>query len=125
MSMDRYFTLVDGIWVGSDYDFNEPLFAQFWVEMYQGMDERYYFADFDSALDFYLEGWKERRFTFFKWIITEEGVRKLIPDGVAPLCYIGLYARGGLIHGCAWPCGSEPAANDKSELGNQSCRSID
>jgi hypothetical protein len=28
MRMNKYFTLVDGIWVSSDNDFNEPLFAQ-------------------------------------------------------------------------------------------------
>ncbi|HXY11193.1 MAG TPA: hypothetical protein VEI52_25395, partial [Terriglobales bacterium] len=49
-------------------------------------DERYYFADLASAIDFYLEGWKERQLQ--------------TPDGSGQgLDHSGLYSRGRLIHG--------------------------
>lgn len=95
--MDNFFKLVDGVWVGTHY---EPIcFPDFWVDINQVNNERYYFPDLTSALDFYLEGWEKRLITIFESTTTEEGVRKLRPDYVPPLSHKGLYAHGHLIHG--------------------------
>lgn len=87
MSIDRYYTQVDSNWVRI---FEQVSFSSFWVDICHGgpmaIDERYYFPDLASAIDFYLEGWKERQF---------EG-----PDGSCyGLDHSGLYSRGRLIHG--------------------------
>ena len=59
--------------------------TDFWVDICHGgnclIDERYYFADLASALDFYLKGWKERQY--------------LDDDGKdMGLDHSGLYSRG-------------------------------
>ena len=87
MSIDHYYTLVDEKWVRI---YEEVHFSDFWVDIcHDGgllVDERYYFQDLASALDFYREGWK---------------VRGYLDDGGQPcaLDYSGLYSRGRLIHG--------------------------
>jgi len=65
-------------------------FSTFWVDICHAapflIDERYYFPDLASAIDFYLEGWKERQFEN--------------SDGSGQeLDHSGLYSRGRLIHG--------------------------
>jgi hypothetical protein len=50
------------------------------------VDERYYFSDLTSALDFYLDGWRDRQF------VDDDG------KGIG-LDHSGLYSRGRLIHG--------------------------
>jgi hypothetical protein len=87
MSIDRYYTLVDGNWVRI---YEQVSFSTFWVDICHAspflIDERYYFPDLASAIDFYLEGWKERQFEN--------------PDGSGQeLDHSGLYSRGRLIHG--------------------------
>lgn len=59
--------------------------TDFWVDVCHGgnvmVDERYYFPDLASALDFYLEGWRERQY--------------LHDDGTdVGLDHSGLYSRG-------------------------------
>ena len=89
MSIDRYYTRVDGNWVRI---YEQVSFSEFWVDICHGgsysIDERYYFPDLASALDFYLEGWQERQYEN--------------PDGSGQglgLDHSGLYSRGRLIHG--------------------------
>jgi len=87
MSIDRYYTLVDGNWVRI---YEQVSFSTFWVDICHAspllIDERYYFPDLASAIDFYLDGWKERQFEN--------------PDGSGQeLDHSGLYSRGRLIHG--------------------------
>ena len=87
MSIDRYYTAVEGNWVRI---YEEVSFSNFWVDICHALpmliDERYYFPDLASAIDFYLEGWKERQFEN--------------PDGSGQgLDHSGLYSRGRLIHG--------------------------
>jgi len=56
MSIDRYYTLVDGNWVRI---YEQVSFSTFWVDICHAApslcDERYYFPDLASAIDFYLE----------------------------------------------------------------------
>jgi hypothetical protein len=102
MSIDRYYTKIDGQWTRADMrvidgkrgsvpsDEWQSLCTDSWVDICHGggilIDERYYFADLASALDFYLEGWKERQY------LDDNG------EGVG-LDHSGLYSRGRLIHG--------------------------
>lgn len=90
MSIDNYYTKVNGRWEHIPRTDVPDSCTEFWVDIAQGanfaIDERYYFPDFASALDFYLEGWKERQF------VDEKG------NGVG-LDHSGLYSRGRLIHG--------------------------
>jgi len=86
MSIDRYYAQRDGKWVCTDVRFEKD----FWVDISHGrnflIDERYYFDDLTSALDFYLEGWRPRQF--------------LDDDGnEVGLDHKGLYSQGCLIHG--------------------------
>lgn len=86
MSIDCYYTQVDANWVRI---YEQVSFSEFWVDICHAaasIDERYYFPDLASAIDFYLEGWKERRYQN--------------PDGSGQgLDHSGLYSRGRLIHG--------------------------
>jgi hypothetical protein len=109
MSIDHYYTQIDGNWVNTDMrvvntdmcavnkeweyipDEEGPDFrTDFWVDICHGggyvVDERYYFADLASALDFYLEGWQERQY------VNRDG-KKIGLD------HSGLYTDGRLIHG--------------------------
>jgi len=102
MSIDHYYTQIDGKWVRTNMrivngeweyipDEERPDFhTDFWVDICHGgnnlTDERYYFNDLSSALDFYREGWRQRQY--------------LDDDGnEAGLDHSGLYSRGRLIHG--------------------------
>jgi|ERR1700723_2784983 hypothetical protein len=87
MSIDRYYTQIDGKWTRISA---ETTSSDFWVDICHGrnfsVDERYYFADLASALDFYAGGWKERQY--------------LDDDGKdVGLDHMGLYSRGRLVHG--------------------------
>jgi hypothetical protein len=87
MSIDSYYTQVDGNWVRI---YEEVSFSTFWVDICHAApslnDERYYFPDLASAIDFYLEGWQERQYEN--------------PDGSGlGMDHSGLYSRGRLIHG--------------------------
>lgn len=87
MSIDCFYTPVDGNWVRI---YEEVSFSNFWVDICHAtpmqVDERYYFPDLASALDFYLGGWEERQYE--------------IPDSSGHwLDHSGLYSRGRLIHG--------------------------
>jgi hypothetical protein len=78
MSIDHFYTKIDGNWVRTNKrvingkweyipdDERPDLRTEFWVDICQGggilTDERYYFADLASALDFYVEGWKDRQY---------------------------------------------------------------
>jgi hypothetical protein len=103
--MDHYYAQQDGKWVRiDDYVFSDrrreddPDFrTDFWVDLSHGdrlinggvlfmMYERYYFPDRKAALDFYLEGWKERQF------LDEDG------NGIG-LEHNGLYLEGQLVDG--------------------------
>jgi hypothetical protein len=64
------------------------------------VDERYYFPDLESALLFYLDGWKDRQF--------EDDAGK--PLG---LDHSGLYSQGRLIHGLSI-LGNEPGHEGKN-----------
>jgi hypothetical protein len=102
MSIDRYYTQIDGRWVRTNIrainKSSEPIsdgqrsdfHTEFWVDICHGgnvlIDERYYFEDLASALDFYLDGWRDREF------VLEDGER-------LDLSHSGLYSRGRLIHG--------------------------
>ena len=67
MSIDRYYTQIEGKWVRKDmkwdsgecvvHDQFRDLQTDFWVDICHGIliDERYYFRDLASALEFYLE----------------------------------------------------------------------
>ena len=102
MSIDHYYIQIDGKWVNTDTrvvngeweyipDDERPDFhTDFWVDICHGggylIDERYYFADLASALEFYMEGCKKRQY--------------LDRDGKEMgLDHSGLYSRGCLIHG--------------------------
>ena len=60
MSIDNYYAAIDGQWarINTSDDW-EACCTDFWVDICHGgqfmIDERYYFADVASALDFYLE----------------------------------------------------------------------
>lgn len=87
MSIDRYYTRVDGDWVRF---YEEVSFSNFWVDICHAtpmlIDERYYFSDLATALDFYLEYWQKREYQN--------------PDGSGQgLDHSALYSRGRLIHG--------------------------
>jgi hypothetical protein len=100
MSIDRYYTQIDCKWVRKDmrWDAGECIVddqprdveTDFWVDISHGrnflIDERYYFHDLASALEFYVEGWRQRQF------LDNEG------NGVG-LDNKGLCSRGRLIHG--------------------------
>lgn len=58
MVIDRYYTLVDGKWARI---FEHEFVSNFWVDIFHSVDERYYFPDLASAIDFYREGWKQRQ----------------------------------------------------------------
>lgn len=102
MSIDHYYTQIDGKWVRTNQrvvdghwetipDDERPDFrTDFWVDLCHGggalVDERYYCPDLASAMEFYVEGWKCRQY--------------LDKDGQAcSLDHIGLYSRGRLVHG--------------------------
>jgi|ERR1019366_1180965 hypothetical protein len=102
MSIDRYFKQTNGNWVRIDartvdgeneyipQQELQDLTTEFWVDISHGanlpIDERYYFSDLASAIDFYSEGWKERQY------LDEDGKEM-------GLDHSGLYSRGRLIHG--------------------------
>ena len=101
MSIDRYYRQIDGKWVRKDMRWDDAgeyivddqrlnFETDFWVDISHGrnflIDERYYFHDLASALEFYLEGWRQRQY------LDDEG------NGVG-LDHKGLYSRGRLIHG--------------------------
>ena len=98
MSIDHYYARRDGKWLRiDDYVFSDrrreddPDFSTaFWVDICHGrnfcIDERYYFPDRGSAIDFYSKGWKERQ--FLDDVGNEVG-----------LDHSGLYLEGRLIDG--------------------------
>ena len=93
MSIDRYYTKIDGKWVRKEMRCDAGLRGvqtDFWVDICHGrnllIDERYYFNDLASALEFYLEGWRQCQY------LGGDG------NGVG-LDHKGLYSRGDLIHG--------------------------
>ena len=99
MSIDRYYTQINGKWVRKDMRWDSgmrcsgqfrDLQTDFWVDICHGrnilIDERYYFDNLASALEFYLEGWRQRQY------LDDDG------NGVG-LDHKGLYSRGRLIHG--------------------------
>jgi hypothetical protein len=71
-------------------DYQRDFQTDFWVDISHGrnvlIDERYYFHDLTSALDFYIEGWQQRQY------LDDDG------NGVG-LDHKGLYSQGRLIHG--------------------------
>jgi hypothetical protein len=98
MSIDRYFVQIDSKWVRINpgsvdvefSDFNPADLYDFWVDICHGANfsvyERYYFSDLVSALNFYLDGWRNRQY------VGDDG------KGLG-LDHSGLYSRGRLIHG--------------------------
>jgi hypothetical protein len=102
MSIDHIYTRVHGTWIRTDQrvvdghwetipQAERPDYPKdFWVDLCQGggslVDERYYFGDLASALDFYTSGWKERRYL--------DGNNQ--PLGMD---HMGLYSRGRLVYG--------------------------
>ena len=102
MSIDHYYTQIDGKWVRTNMrivngeweyipDEERPDFhTNFWVDICHGgtylTDERYYFDDLSSALEFYLEGWRKRQY------LDRNG-------NEVGLDHKGLYSRGRLVHG--------------------------
>jgi len=100
MSIDHYYTQIEGQWVRTNQrvvdghwetipeDERPDFRTDFWVDICHIalIDERYYFPDLASALDFYLDGWKERQY------LDDNGKE-------AGLDHSGLYSRGVLIHG--------------------------
>jgi len=90
MSIDRYYKQTDGKWEDIADEQRWVFQTDFWVDISYGrnilIDERYYFDDLASALEFYLEGWRQRQY------LDDEG------NGVG-LDHKGLYSQGRLIHG--------------------------
>lgn len=90
MSVDHFYMLNDGKWNQICTAELSEFRSDYWVDACHGsntiVDERYYFPDLASALEFYTEGWKERQYC------DDNGQ----PFG---LDHIGLYSRGRLIHG--------------------------
>jgi hypothetical protein len=102
MSIDNFYTQVDGKWARTNERFVDghwetipaierlDFSKEFWVDMCHGgcslIEERYYFPDLPSAVEFYVEGWKERQY------LDNDGQPCGIDD-------IGLYSRGRLVHG--------------------------
>jgi hypothetical protein len=100
MSIDHYYTKIDGQWVCTNLHViggnnipagDRPNFhTDFWVDICHGgdvlIDERYYFEDLASALEFYLDGWRDRQ-------LLGDDEKSLGLD------HSGLYSRGRLIHG--------------------------
>jgi hypothetical protein len=88
MSIGSYYMRIDGNWVRTDSGWRD-FETNFLVDICHGgsvlVDERYYFDDLPSALDFYVEGWEQRQYV-------DDG------NGVG-LDHKGLYSRGRLIHG--------------------------
>jgi hypothetical protein len=90
MSIDRFYAQRDGKWnkLGEAELSNDHTYC--WVDLGHGgnimIDERYFFLDLSSAIEFYLEGWKERQY---------------LDDDDQPvgLDHSGLYPRDRLIHG--------------------------
>jgi hypothetical protein len=88
MSIDRYYTQINSDLERIDKPGDEHGhdITDFWVDISGGLaDERYYFTDLASALEFYLGGWRTHR------LVTEE-------DGEGGE-RLGLYSRRRLIHG--------------------------
>jgi hypothetical protein len=102
VSIDHSYTQIDGKWVRTDQrvvdghgenipDANRPDFrTDFWVDLCHGagvlIDERYYFPGLAAAMEFYVEGWKDRQYR----------------DNDSQPCgidHMGLYSRGRLVHG--------------------------
>ena len=58
--------VVNGEWEYIPDDERPDFRTDFWVDVCHGgnvmVDERYYFPDLASALDFYLDGWNERQY---------------------------------------------------------------
>src|ERR1035441_1454344 len=95
MSIDRYFKQTNGNWVRIDartvdgeneyipQQELQDLTTEFWVDISHGanlpIDERYYFSDLASAIDFYSEGWKERQYLDEDG--KEKGDRKSVVEG--------------------------------------------
>lgn len=108
MSTDRYYKQRDGKWECIVDDQPRDVETGFWVDISHGrnilIDERYYFHDLASALEFYLEGWGQRQY------LDDEG-------NVVGLDHKGLYSRGRLIQrafyprGCAGTRGREPTTD--------------
>lgn len=101
MSIDNYYIKIDGRWIRINAVANESsksipdggksdFHTDFWVDICHGgnylTEERYYFEDLASALDFYQDRWKNVQF------VGEDG------KGLG-LDHSGLYSRGRLIHG--------------------------
>ena len=90
MSIDRYYKQIYGKWECVVDNQHPDLQSDFWVDISHGrnilIDERYHFDDLASALEFYVEGWRQRQY--------------LDGDGIGVgLDHKGLYSRGRLIHG--------------------------
>ena len=101
MSIDHYYTLQNGKFVCIDAfvfskrwreDERPDFHTDFWVDIAHAgcflIDERYYFPDQSTALDFYLEGWRQRQF------VDDKG------NGVG-LHHSGLYVNGRLVDGAS------------------------
>jgi hypothetical protein len=99
MSIDRCYKQIDGKWVRTDTngeweysadDQRRDFKTHFWVDISHGrnflIDERYYFHDLASALEFYVEGWRQRQY------VDDD-------DNGVGLDHKGLYSRGRLILG--------------------------
>jgi hypothetical protein len=90
VSIDRYYVQAEGVWKRLDEADFSKFHAEFWVDLCHAanvmVDERYFFADMGSAIEFYLEGWKQRQF------LDDD-------DQACGLDHHGLYSRGKLIHG--------------------------
>lgn len=82
--------LVNGEWEDIPTEEMLAYCTEFWVDVAHGanyaIQERYYFPDLESAVKFYLDGWKERQY------LDEDGKE-------VGLDHSALYSRGRFIHG--------------------------
>ena len=90
MSIDRFYAQVDCKWKRLDDIDLQRSQTDFWVDLSHGanamVDERYFFQELASALEFYLTGWEQRQ------LMDND-------DQPCGLNDAGLYSRGRLIHG--------------------------
>jgi hypothetical protein len=91
MGIDHHYFQINGKWKWVDPSEEEsPHCTDFWVDICHGggflIDDRFYFPDLSSALDFYLKGWKAIQYT-------DRSGKEVGVD------HKGLYSRGRLIHG--------------------------
>jgi hypothetical protein len=66
MSADRFYKYINDAWHSLSEAELSACSTDFWVDLSHGgnvmVDERYYFSSLSSALEFYAEGWKQRKY---------------------------------------------------------------